>query len=159
SAARAKEIAIRGALGASRWRLARQMLTESLLLSGAGALLGILLARLSFGFLKNLVPVTIALSTGLTLNYQVLVFTLIISIAAGALFGLAPARHPGRVDLNESLKTGGRGGSTAGRGLRRILVVSEVSIALILLVGAGLLIRTFVNLQRLDLGFRPDNVL
>ena len=159
SAARAKEIAIRGALGASRWRLARQMLTESLLLSGIGALLGLLLARLSFGFLKNLVPGTIALSTGLTLNYQVLAFTLLVSTVAGVLFGLAPARRTSRMDLNECLKTGGRGGSTAGRGLRRILVVSEVSIALLLLVGAGLLIRTFVNLQRLDLGFRPENVL
>jgi putative ABC transport system permease protein len=159
SAARTKEIAIRGALGASRWRLARQMLTESLLLSGAGALLGMLLARVSFGFLRNLVPGTIALSMGLSLNYQVLAFTLLVSIAAGVLFGLAPARHTRRIDLNESLKTGGRGGSTAGRGLRRILVISEVSIALLLLIAAGLLIRTFVNLQRLDLGFRPENVL
>jgi putative ABC transport system permease protein len=159
SASRAKEIAVRSALGASRWRLTRQILTESILLSGVGALLGLLLARLSFGFLKQLVPTSMALSAGLTLNFQVLAFTVLVSTIAGVLFGLAPARRAGRIDLNESLKAGGRGAGFAGRGIRRMLVVSEVSVALLLLVGAGLLIRTFVHLQKLDLGFRPDNVL
>jgi putative ABC transport system permease protein len=159
SAGRSKEIAVRSALGAGAWRLTRQMLTESLLLSTMGAGAGLLLARLSFNFLKQLVPGSMTLSTDLRLNYQVLAFTLVISSVAGILFGLAPARRAGRVDLNDALKAGGRGGITASRGLRRVLVVSEVSLALLLLIAAGLLIRSFIHLQRLDLGMQPDNVL
>jgi putative ABC transport system permease protein len=159
SANRAREIAVRSALGASRWRLARQMLTESLLLAAMGGFAGLLLARMSFVFLRQLVPPSMALSTGLKLNYQVLVFTLLVSTLAGVLFGLAPARRAGRIDLNDAIKAGGRSVSNAGRSLRRLLVVSEVSLALLLLIGAGLLIQTFLRLRGLDLGIRPDNVL
>ncbi|MGH9763390.1 MAG: FtsX-like permease family protein, partial [Blastocatellia bacterium] len=160
AAERDKEIAVRSALGASRWRLARQLLTESLMLSVAGAALGLFLAHLSFGFLKQLVPDGILLSTHLRINNQVFVFTLLVSILAGILFGLAPARHAGRVDLSEALKqAAGRGHIGANRGVRRALVISEVALSLMLLIGAGLLIQTFVKLRTLDLGFRPDNVL
>ena len=160
AAERNKEIAVRSALGASRWRLARQLLTESILLAMMGAALGLLLAHWSFGFLKQLVPDSMALSTSLGINHQVFGFTLLVAGFAGVLFGLAPARHAGRIDLSEALKQGtGRGHIGSDRGLRRILVVSEVALSLMLLIGAGLLIQTFVNLRRLDLGFRPDNVL
>ena len=159
-AERGREIAVRTALGASRWRLARQMITESVTMSMLGAGGGLLLAYLSFGFLKQLVPPSMELSTGLKLNNQVLLFTLIVSVAAGVLFGLVPARQAGNVDLNEALKlAAGRGQKGSSRGLRRGLVVSEVALALMLLIGAGLLIQSFVRLRRLDLGIRPDNVL
>jgi putative ABC transport system permease protein len=159
AAERSKEIAVRTALGASRGRLARQLLTESLLLAVLGAAGGLLLSYFSFGFLKQLVPAGIGLSAGLGINNQVLLFTLAVSVLAGVLFGLAPARHAGRIDLNESLKAGGRGHTGANRGLRRALVISEVAFALLLLVSAGLLIQTFLRLRNLDIGIRADNVL
>jgi predicted permease len=160
AAERNKEIAVRSALGASRWRLARQLLTENLLLSVMGAALGLLLAHWSFQFLKELVPATMALSANLGINNQVFSFTLLVSGFAGVLFGLAPARQAGRIDLSEALKQGtGRGHIGPHRGLRRLLVVSEVALSVMLLIGAGLLIQTFVNLRKLDLGFHPGNVL
>ena len=159
-AERGREIAVRTALGAGRWRLTRQMLTESVMLAIAGAGLGLLLAYLSFGFLKILVPPSMAMFAGLKLNGGVLAFTLLAGLGSGMLFGLAPARQAGRVDLAEALKlAAGRGQKTSSGTMRRVLVIAQVALALLLLVGAGLLIQTFVRLRRLDLGFRPDNVL
>src|SRR5262249_35698090 len=159
AAERSREIAVRSALGASRAGLARQLLTESLLLALSGAAGGMLLAYFSFGFLKQLVPAQMALSARLGINNQVFFFTMGVSIVSGILFGLAPARHAGRIDLNEALKSGGRGQTTSGRGIRRALVISEVALALLLLIGAGLLIKTFARLRSLDIGIRADNVL
>jgi putative ABC transport system permease protein len=159
AAARNKEIALRTALGAGRWRIIRQLLTESVLLAGVGAAFGLLLGYWSLAFLKKMVPDQMAAITNLEINPQVLIYTLLISLAAGVLFGLAPAWQATRLDLNEALKQGGRSGSVRNSGLRRVFVVAEVALALMLLIGAGLMIRTMIRLQGLEIGFEPENVL
>ena len=160
AAARRREIAIRTALGAGRPRIVRQLLTESLLLAGLGGLCGLLLAHWSLAFLKMLVPEGMAAITSVKIDAQVLGYTLLVSLAAGVIFGLVPARQATKLDLNEVLKQGGgRAGIGGHRGLRSALVVTEVALALVLLIGAGLMIRTIIRLQGLDPGFRPENVL
>jgi putative ABC transport system permease protein len=161
AAARHKEIAVRAALGAGRLRIVRQLLTESVLLAGLGAAIGLLFAFWSFSFLKQLIPESMALSTKLEISAPVFGYTLLISLVAGLSFGIAPALQAAKLDLNEALKqSGGRGSLGAGhRRLRGALVVIEVAVALVLLVGAGLLIQTFVRLRNLDPGFNPENVL
>jgi putative ABC transport system permease protein len=163
AASRQKEVAIRAALGASRWRVVRQFLTESVLLALAGGAGGLLLALWGIDLLKAAVPGDMAQwlygwdSVGLDL--RVLGFTLAVSVATGVVFGIAPAVQAARPDLNESLKEGERG-STAGRHrLRNALVVAEVSLALVLLVGAGLMIKSFLRLIHVEPGFDPKNVL
>jgi putative ABC transport system permease protein len=148
-ASRSREVALRLALGASRWQIVRQFITESLLLSALGAGFGIALALLSFAFLKQLIPTGMVLSTNLTINAKVLVFTLLLSFLSGVIFGIAPALQAAKTDLNESLKQGGgRGGFNAGsRRLRTIFVVSEIALSLVLLVGASLLIKTLYRLH------------
>jgi predicted permease len=159
--ARNKEIAIRSALGASRGRIVRQLLAESVLLSFIGGGAGLVLAWFSFSFLKQMVPSIIALQANLQIDLKVLGFAALLSIFAGVIFGLAPALQGAKVDLNETLKqSNNRAGShTTQRRLRNALVVTEIALALMLLVGAGLLIKTFLKLRALDLGLRPENVL
>ncbi len=161
--AREKELAIRGALGASRLRLARQMLTECLLLAMAGSAAGLLLAYWLTGLLGSFNSTGALGEMGrvaaITIDRQVLGFTLLITLATGLLFGLLPALRLSRTDLNVSLKEGGRGGGFHGRGLRNALMVSEVALAIVLLVGAGLLIRSFINLLNVDPGYRAENLL
>jgi putative ABC transport system permease protein len=161
AASRQREIAVRAALGASRWRIIRQLITEGVVLSTAGALLGILLAVQSLTYLSRLIPDTLAVSTNLSLDLQVLGYTLLVSLATSIIFGLAPAVQAAKVDLNEALKqSGGRSGlSAGGNRLRSAMVVAEVALALVLLVGAGLLIQTFVNLSTQYSTLRPENVL
>jgi len=161
AAARNKEIAVRTALGASRLRLVRQLLTESVLLAGLGGALGVLLANWSLAFLKKLVPEVMTPLTQVSINSQVLGYTLLLSLVAGVLFGLAPAWQAAKLDLNEALKQGGGRTGLGGshRRLRGALVVLEVALALVLLIGAGLMIKTLIRLQGLDPGFRPDHVL
>ena len=143
SASRRKEIAVRAALGAGRLRIARQLLTESVLLSLLGGMFGLLLAAWCFEFLKKLIPDGLALSTGLRLSLPILGYTMLISLFTGLAFGLAPAWQASRADLNEVLKQGGgRAGSNTGGRLRSALVVTEVALSLVLLVGAGLLVQT-----------------
>ncbi|HKC64428.1 MAG TPA: ABC transporter permease [Pyrinomonadaceae bacterium] len=163
AATRAKEIAIRTALGAGRWRIIRQLLTESILLALAGGALGLLFAIWGVDALRAFIPdeVPRLLVTSIHLDTRVLLFTLIISIVTGLIFGLAPALQVSKSNLNEALKEGGRS-ATAGAQrnyVRSLLVVSEVAISLLLLVGAGLLMKSFLNLQRADIGFNPDHVL
>lgn len=165
ASARAREIAIRTALGASRSRVVRQLLTESVLLSLMGGSCGLGLAYLGIRLIVIGVPQNISsfiLGWRLIgLNPQVLGFTLLVSVLTGIIFGIAPAFHASRPDLNESLKEGGRTGSEGARRnmVRSGLVVLEVAIALVLLVGAGLLIRSFARLQEVNPGFNPQNVL
>jgi putative ABC transport system permease protein len=164
ASARQKEIALRLALGAGRWRLVRQLLVESVLLSAAGGALGLLLAWWSV----HLLTVSIADASRFTLpRYQeidiggaVLLFTFAVSTATGILFGLAPALHFSRPDLHSTLKEGSRGSSRISRTpLRSLLVVGEVAISLMLLAGAGLMLRSFARLGAVDAGFDPRNLL
>jgi len=159
---REKEFAIRATLGASRWRLVRQLLVESLLLAICGGLLGIGLAWFGLRSLVALVPPDmIAAETVVRLNGPVLFFALALSMTTALLFGLVPALEAARRDLNDPLRDTGKGanGSFRHARLRDAVVVLEVALSLTLLVGAGLLTRSFVALRAVDLGFQPDHVL
>ena len=158
--ARRREIAVRAAVGASRGRIVRQLLTESLILSVLAGGLGLLVATTTFEFLKKLVPAGLIDST-LQLDLRVLAFAFLISIATGIIFGLVPALQASRVDLNEVLKQGqGRSGlgSSGGR-LRGALIVTEVALAMILLVGAGLLVQTLSHLRGQYSLLKPESLL
>ena len=156
---RQKEIAIRRALGASRGRIVRQLLTESVLLALAGGLLGILFAIWGADLLLAIAPASLPRLSEVRIDAGVLVFTLLVSLATGVLFGLAPALQSSRLGLSEKLKEGDRG-STAGHArLRNGLIVSEVALALMLLIAAGLLIESFARLARVRPGFNPESVL
>jgi putative ABC transport system permease protein len=158
---RHKEMAIRSALGARRLRVIRQLLTESVLLSLAGGGLGLLLAVWWSDLLVSLGRDNIPRALQVGLDWRVLMFTLLVSLLTGLSFGLVPALQTSRTDLTESLKEGGRG---SGEGARRnrtrgVLVVSELAIAVVLLVGAGLLIQSLWRLRHVNPGFAPQNVL
>jgi predicted permease len=160
---RQKELAIRAAMGAGRLRLVRQMLTECLLLAAAGGAVGLLLAYWLTGFIGSLSSIEPLDEMGrlvsITIDQRVLGFTLLISLVTGLLFGLLPALRFSRPDLNASLKEGRRGGGFHSRGLRNALMVSEVALAIVLMIGAGLLIRRFVKLLSVDPGYRAENLL
>jgi predicted permease len=162
---RQKEIAVRTALGASWRRLVRQLLTESLLLGVLGGAAGLVIARIALQVIRSVNPGNIPRLEAIALDGTVLAFTLGVSILTGLLFGLAPALRAARVDLNTSLKAGGRSAQGEGgfgssrRRLRSLLVVAEVAISLVLLVAAGLLVRSFVRLQGVSPGFEPEGVI
>jgi predicted permease len=157
---RQREVAIRAALGASRGQLFGQFLTESLVLAIIGGALGIYLAALIIDGIVAIMPNQMLPSEAdVRISVPVLLFTLAATTLAGLLFGCAPALQASRLDLNEVLKQGGRTGAGGGRNLRRALVVVEFALALTLLAGGGLALRSFWNLTRLDLGVRTDHVL
>jgi putative ABC transport system permease protein len=160
STARQREIAIRGALGASRARLARQMLTESTLLALIGAGLGVLVANWSTGFLNRLGTDVLPELSGVSIDLPVLVFTTLISLLSGVVFGAAPAFHFSPMDFAGALKSGTRstGPSSSQLRMRSILVAVEVGLSVVLLVSAGLLLKSFVLLQRVNPGFDPGHV-
>ena len=156
---RRREIAMRLTLGASRWRIARQLLTESLLLAALAGAAGLILSTFATQFLANLIPEGIAPMNGSGADSRVLAATVIISVGSGILFGILPALRVSRLDLVTSLNQGGRSGIGSGRRLRDALVVSEVALAIVLLAGAALMLRSFEKLLHLDPGFRADHVL
>jgi putative ABC transport system permease protein len=156
---RQRELTIRSALGASRGRIGRQLLTESLLISVTGGGLGFVLAWLGTPWVVEQWRGTLPYTAAVHLDYYVLGFSVAISILTGLLFGLAPALQNSKTDLNETLKEGSRGSTGAGHRARGALVVAEMAIALTLLVGSGLLIRSFMQLQQVTLGFNPDHLL
>jgi len=160
AAARRKEVAIRSALGAGRWRLMRQFLTESVLLALLGGAAGLLVARWTLQALSTLASGYLARSGEVGLDWKVLAFTAALAVLTGVVAGLAPAFHVSRADVQETLKESGNSGSSArGTWLRSGLAVAEVAAALVLLVGAGLLVKSFLRLQHVETGLRPEGVL
>ena len=161
AAVRQKEIAVRVALGARRMRLVRQFLTESVLLSTLGGVVGLVIAYTGLLLIRTFIPENISQAREISIDLRVLGFTLFVSVATGVIFGLAPAIQSVRFNQSETLKEGGRDAATGGSGkrLRSVLVMAEVAISLVLLIGAGLLINSFLRLRNVDPGFRVDNLL
>jgi predicted permease len=163
--ARQKEIAVRTAMGASWKQITRQLLTESVLLGTLGGLVGLGVAQLSLFVVRAMNPGNIPRLEDIGINGSVMAFTFGVSLVTGILFGLAPVWRALKVDLNTSLKAGGRAGQADGgilvrrHRLRGLLVISELALSLMLLIGAGLLVRSFVRLQAVPPGFSPDHVL
>ncbi|MCU1241006.1 MAG: hypothetical protein JWO71_1732 [Candidatus Acidoferrum typicum] len=161
SASRGREVAIRTSMGASRGRIIRQLLTESVLVSVAGGILGLFLASASLGPLLRISAGSVPQAFSVTLDRSVLVFTLVLSVLTGLVFGLVPALRTAKLDLRGTLNEGSRG-STAGPGQHRVraaLVATETALAMLLLVGAGLLLRSFSRLQDVPPGFQADHLL
>ena len=161
AATRERELAIRSALGARSSRIIRQLLTESTMLAVAGGLAGLALAVWSIDALVALSPQNLPRLNDVALDWRVLLFTLVVCLVTGILFGTAPAFHAARLNLNDSLKDSSRG-STEGirsRRSRKLIVIVEVALAVVLLFGAGLTLRSFLKLQNVNPGFRPGNVL
>ncbi len=158
--ARGKEIAIRAALGAPRWRVIRQLLTESVLLACMGAAAGVLLAYWGVAAITAIGTGAYPMLKESRIDLPVLGFTVVVALFTGLLFGLAPALAASRTDLQGTLKEGGRSSSIAAKNrLRNLLVVSEVAVALLLMIGASLMIRSLMKLQNLEPGFNPEGVL
>jgi putative ABC transport system permease protein len=158
---RGREIAVRIAMGASRWRLFQQLLTESMLIALAGGAVGLLVAYLGLGSLLAVAPVDLPRASEVHLDGWVFAFTFFVSLLTGVLFGLAPALEASRTGINEALKEGA-GRASAARGhalLRKVLIVGEFAISLVLLTGAGLMIATFSKLLHSDPGFNPQRIL
>ena len=160
AATRQKEIAIRTALGASRVRVVKQLLTESFMLAFAGGGIGLLLALWGVALMTKLLPRDFPRLGEINLDWRVLGFTLLASVLTGILFGLAPALQISKTDVQETLKESGRGSSgSRGHRLRSLLIVGEVALSVVLLVDAGLLFRSFLQLQAVNTGFTPEQVL
>jgi predicted permease len=161
ASARSREMAVRQAMGAARKRLVRQLLTESLLLSLMGGVAGLVIVFCLKGFLLRLIPESLPRLNNLSINWTVMLIALAASIAAGIIFGLAPAMQAGRLDLANTLHTEGRGskGSAEQTRTRRALVVTEFALSLVLMVAAGLLLRSFWDLYNAPLGFNPQRVM
>ena len=161
AAGRHKEMALRTALGASRRRIVRQLLTESLLLACLGGVAGLLLALWGVDVLVSLIPEGVPRAQEIAVDGRALGFTFGVSLLTGVIFGLAPALQSSRLNLNESLKEGGRGSTDGLRRnrVRSLLVISEIALSLMLLIGAGLLIKSFKRLRDINPGFNPERVL
>jgi putative ABC transport system permease protein len=157
--ARRKEIAIRSALGAGPGRVFRQLLTEALVLAGAGGVVGLLLAQVGVSFASKLPADQIPRADEISIDARVMLFVLSVSILTGVLAGTVPALRARRVDLNDALKDGGRSGGAVGIGTRRLLVVCEVALSLVLLMGAGVMIQSLLALRDSEKGFDANSVL
>jgi predicted permease len=159
SASRRREMAVRAALGASQARMVRQVLTESVLMAVAGGALGLLLARLGTQAVVAAIPGGLPRMENIGMDGWVLAFTLVVSVATGVIFGLAPALQMSRLELHTTLREGSRGSTGGQHGLRSVLMVAEVAASLVLLIGAGLMLRTMWQLSRVKPGFNPRNLL
>ena len=160
-ASRRKEIAVRFAMGAARGRIVAQLLSESIVLSLAGGVLGLAVAWLGIALVHRFGPATIPQLRDVTMDARLFLFALAVSLATGILFGILPALHNSAIDLNAALSETSRGGtaSRTGRRMRGALVVAEVALAVLVLIGAGLLVRSFVSLRKVNAGFRPEGVV
>ncbi len=159
TASRGREMAIRVALGASRWRVIRQSLIESLLLALIGGGIGFLLSMWIVTWLLLHLPEGFPRASEIGVNAAVFGFTFVVSLLTGIVFGLAPAIHAAKTDVNDALKSGGKGSINSGNRLRRVLVVAEVALSLMLFIGAGLLMKSFWILTRVNPGFQSDHLL
>ena len=155
--ARERELAVRAALGAGRSRLVRQLLTESFVLAGVGGVLGVLFAKLGGALLLRLAGGQLPRAEDVGLDAKVLAFTAAVSILTGVIFGIVPAMRASSPELQHSLREGARGSTRGAGGLRGMLVVTEVALAMILVIGAGLMTRSFIKLLQVDLGFSTDH--
>jgi len=161
AASRGREVAIRTSMGASRWRIVRGLLTESVLISVIGGACGLMVASASLGPLLRLAEGSVPQVFTVSLDRSVLLFTFLVSVITGLIFGIVPALRTTKLDLRETLNEGSRG-STSGLGqhrLRGVLVATEIAFAMMLLIGSGLLLRSFSRLQEVSPGFRPDHLL
>jgi putative ABC transport system permease protein len=156
---RRSEMAVRAAIGASSGRLIRQMLAEAMLLALAGGALGLALAPAGIAVLDAMIPATVPAPQRAAIDPTLIVFTLLVSVMTAVIFGLVPAIHATRATINDTLQRGVRGGIDSRGRTRDALVVAQVAVALVLLVGAGLLLRTLANLRGTELGFRPDHLI
>ena len=157
--ARQKEFALRAALGASRWRIMRQLMVESLLLAFAGGVAGFLLSIWALRLLLTAIPIDLPFWMNFGIDLRVLGFTAGITLLTGLMFGAVPALQTSRVDLNDTLKEGGRGSGGVRARARSLLVVAEIALSLVVLVGAGLMIQSFLRLKRVNIGLNAHNVL
>ena len=157
--ARQKEFALRAALGASRWRIVRQLFVECLLLAIVGGTLGFVISLWALRLLLKAIPVELPFWMNFGVDLRVLAFTLGITLLTGLIFGAVPALQTSRVDLNDTLKEGGRGNSGFRGRSRSLLVVTEIALSLVLLVGAGLMVQSFLRLQRVNVGLDTKNVI
>jgi predicted lysophospholipase L1 biosynthesis ABC-type transport system permease subunit len=156
---RERELALRAAIGAGRGRLVRQLLTESLLIGLAGGAIGVALARLGVSALIAIAPQDLPRLDAISMDWRVLAFTTLLALITSVIFGLIPALQLARTDAGQTMKEGARGSSALGRSLRRGLVVVEIALAVVLLIGAGLMLRSFDQMRRVDLGFAPERLL
>jgi putative ABC transport system permease protein len=156
---RRKEIAIRTALGAGRSRVFQQLLVESMVLAAAGGLVGVLLARVSLGWGATLLASQLPRADEVSIDSRVLLFAIAASVLTGIIAGAMPALRAGRTDLNDALKEGGRNDSAVGVRTRRLLIVCEVALSVVLLMSAGVMLRSLLALRNVDAGFNPENVL
>jgi predicted permease len=156
---RQKEIALRAALGASRWRIVRQLISESVLMSVIGGALGLAAARYGLSILKSMLPADTPRLADVAVDTRILVSTALLSVVTGILFGLAPAAGASKVDLTKSLKTGDRSGTSGNSRLSRILVIGEVAVSVVLVIAAALLVKSLWKLSNANPGFRAEHIL
>jgi putative ABC transport system permease protein len=156
---REREMAMRAALGGSRWRLVSQMLTEALLLSGLGTLLGVAFAWLGIHLLVGVAPATLPRIESTAIDWRVLAFAAMAGLAATAIFGVVPAMRAATPDVNQVLRGGRTSGFGAGHLLRDTVGVASVALSFVLLIGSGLMFRSFLELRRVDPGYRPHGIL
>src|ERR1041385_97560 len=159
ASARARELAVRAALGAGWWQLVRQTLAEAFLLAGLGTLIGVGLAYLGIRELLFIAPENLPRLNAISLSWQVLVFSILAGLFSAVVFGVVPALRTAKPDLMQTLRAAGRTGALSAAGLRNAVVVVEVALAFVLLIGSGLMVRTFINIQRVNMGFEPRGLL